>query len=506
MHRRSLGRATALATAGLLAFSGLAFADSVLTDGDAVTVGTQGNVHIGTVAPGATVVVPVSFALRCGNGTHVDPGQTVTLSSAGWSAAPGGTIVSVTSGTVGPVPAGWPADGQLCPDTALPLVTTGTPSIITLTAPMAVNVGYTYTVGFLRAYAPAGTNDAAAVGLTPSMVIRLDVATNTPPVLTGPSDQTVEGNAVGGWTAAYPGVTATDAQDDPDPTPTCLPTAGTVLPLGPTLVNCSVQDAGGLVDTHSWTVTVVDTTDPSIAAHADVAATTTDPAGTAVTFTAPTATDVVDASPTVGCLPASGSLFPVGNTTVTCTATDDSGNTTTSAFTVAVELEVVEPDPTASAAWREPVGMASGGTFATNPGRTLPIKVDLSVDGVARTTGVAGLGIATCAGVAVATMPLAYHGGRWNAALDTSRLTGPCYLVSATIDGLSAGWFRLELAAATAKAKPKAAPVVAPAKAVKQQLKAVKIQHKVVRQQVRQAIKVLKAAHRAARHDAKHRH
>ena len=74
MHRRSLGRATALATAGLLAFSGLAFADSVLTDGDAVTVGTQGNVHIGTVAPGATVVVPVSFALRCGNGNTRRPG------------------------------------------------------------------------------------------------------------------------------------------------------------------------------------------------------------------------------------------------------------------------------------------------------------------------------------------------------------------------------------------------------------------------------------------------
>jgi hypothetical protein len=36
------------------------------------------------------------------------------------------------------------------------------------------------------------------------------------------------------------------------------------------------------------------------------------------------------------CSPASGSTFPVGTTTVTCTATDASGNTATCSFTVSV--------------------------------------------------------------------------------------------------------------------------------------------------------------------------
>ena len=46
----------------------------------------------------------------------------------------------------------------------------------------------------------------------------------------------------------------------------------------------------------------------------------------AVSWTPPTATDDTDANPSVGCDPASGSQFPVGATTVTCTATDEAGN------------------------------------------------------------------------------------------------------------------------------------------------------------------------------------
>ena len=59
----------------------------------------------------------------------------------------------------------------------------------------------------------------------------------------------------------------------------------------------------------------------------------------AVTYTTPTATDNCAPpapAPTVVCSPASGFCFPVGTTTVTCTATDGSGNTTTCPFTVTV--------------------------------------------------------------------------------------------------------------------------------------------------------------------------
>ena len=59
-------------------------------------------------------------------------------------------------------------------------------------------------------------------------------------------------------------------------------------------------------------------------------------AGTEVDFVV-TATDNTDANPTVTCSPASGSVFPHGTTTVTCTATDESGNQATASFTVTVQ-------------------------------------------------------------------------------------------------------------------------------------------------------------------------
>ena len=49
-----------------------------------------------------------------------------------------------------------------------------------------------------------------------------------------------------------------------------------------------------------------------------------------------TAKDDVDPSPVVDCKPPSGSTFPLGATTVTCTATDASGNAATGSFTVTV--------------------------------------------------------------------------------------------------------------------------------------------------------------------------
>ena len=58
-------------------------------------------------------------------------------------------------------------------------------------------------------------------------------------------------------------------------------------------------------------------------------------ASTAVTFSTPSATDNRSV-PTVSCSPASGSNFPIGLTTVTCTATDAAGLTATTSFTVTV--------------------------------------------------------------------------------------------------------------------------------------------------------------------------
>jgi DNA-binding beta-propeller fold protein YncE len=64
----------------------------------------------------------------------------------------------------------------------------------------------------------------------------------------------------------------------------------------------------------------------------------TSTSGATVTYTPPTAGGGDASTPSVSCSPASGSLFPIGTTTVTCTATDSDGLVTpvSASFTVTV--------------------------------------------------------------------------------------------------------------------------------------------------------------------------
>lgn len=442
MSTRPVLRALVLATIASLAFAGLASADNARADGED-DAGIQPIAELEPVAPGATVEAVITFVLTCTNTStmgHLEPGQSIGLSYSTGIAPLDGEIVSVTPGSTAVATAGWPVDGEACPSPA-PSIVGGTASTVTLKAPTTPGTGYLFSLMFARRLTPTGTADGGALNGVTAISIELDVVANTPPVLDVPGDATVEGDTVGGWTADWSGVTAADAEDDPDPTPVCSPAAGEVLPLGATVVTCSVIDGGGVSDEGTFTVTVVDTTPPVIGTGADVAVTTSDAGGAAVTFATPSASDVVDRAPTVGCAPASGSSFPVGPTTVTCTARDASGNTATSSFVVDVTYVPVH---TATATWGEPVG-AGTGVFVANRGRTLPVKATLAIDGVVRITGSAGLRVVPCEGGAGVDLPLAYSGGRWNAALDTSTLGGWCHTVTAHIDGLDAGAFQLDL-------------------------------------------------------------
>ncbi len=76
-----------------------------------------------------------------------------------------------------------------------------------------------------------------------------------------------------------------------------------------------------------------DTLGPSLALPGNL---TIDADGPTPVAYAVSAVDLGDSDPTVGCTPSSGSLFPDGTTTVTCTATDSSNNQTTRTFQVRV--------------------------------------------------------------------------------------------------------------------------------------------------------------------------
>jgi hypothetical protein len=79
-----------------------------------------------------------------------------------------------------------------------------------------------------------------------------------------------------------------------------------------------------------------DSAPPTLLLPSNITADATGPSGAAVTYFA-SATDDTDPNPTVVCSPSSGGTFPVGTTTVQCTATDASGNSSQGSFNVTVD-------------------------------------------------------------------------------------------------------------------------------------------------------------------------
>jgi HYR domain len=163
---------------------------------------------------------------------------------------------------------------------------------------------------------------------------------NTAPTLALPSDIGAEATGPDGATVTY---TATaDDNEDGALAPTCSPASGTKFALGITQVNCAVTDSGGLTTTGMFNVIVRDTTPPSLSLPGDITKEATGPNGAPATFTA-TATDIVDGILPAGCDHSSGDTFPLGTTTVTCSATDGHGNSASGTFDVTV-VDTTPPD------------------------------------------------------------------------------------------------------------------------------------------------------------------
>jgi sugar lactone lactonase YvrE len=172
---------------------------------------------------------------------------------------------------------------------------------------------------------------------------------NTAPVISGvPANITVTATGPSGAVVNYTAPTAVDNVDGPVPV-TCSVPSGSTFPVGTTVVICSATDAAGNMAWTYFTVTVnpsADTTPPVISGvPADITVDATSASGAVVTFASPTASDNVDGPVPVSCSPASGSTFPIGTTTVTCTATDAAGNTSTATFTVTVNPSAVDTTP-----------------------------------------------------------------------------------------------------------------------------------------------------------------
>jgi hypothetical protein len=194
--------------------------------------------------------------------------------------------------------------------------------------------GSTFAIGTTAVHCRA-TDDAG--NFTDAAPFNVTVQDTTPPTLTLPGNQNVETEDPGGKAVTY-SVTASDIVSG-SITPTCNHASGDTFPIGTTTVHCTATDAAGRSSSGDFNVTValVDHTPPVLSGYGDKTVEANGPAGSVVNYPTPTAVDASDGPiGVVPCAPISGSTFPLGPTTVNCSATDSHGNTGNAAFNVTV--------------------------------------------------------------------------------------------------------------------------------------------------------------------------
>jgi hypothetical protein len=157
------------------------------------------------------------------------------------------------------------------------------------------------------------------------------VAGECRPTINCPNNVTAE--CTGGLTPVTFTVTGADAAGNPL-VPTCEPPSGSGFPLGQSTVTCTVTAGPGNTASCSFRVTIVDTQPPTVTCPGNITADATSAAGAAVTYSAGAADACGLAS--FNCAPASGSTFPVGSTTVLCSAVDNAGNSNACTFSITV--------------------------------------------------------------------------------------------------------------------------------------------------------------------------
>jgi hypothetical protein len=322
---------------------------------------------------GGTFMITLSrfFGNTAASGTAVhNAAGTVTAENNWWGCddfpASGTTGCQTAVGTVDadpridlrllPNPAAVPVNGvstlkaDVTQNTAGAVLPGGFPAVLEgLTATFATDAQGTITPPLTQPVASGmatRTWTAGPAGGTSTVSVMLDNGTQTaeiiiqePPQITCPNDVTVNTDP-GLCTASVPFIPI--ATGSPAPTVTCtigltVITSPHNFPVGISTVTCTASNGVPPDATCSFTVTVIDNQPPVIGpCPADINVTESPTgSGTAiVNYTPPTATDNCGA--TVVCSPASGTAFPVGSTTVTCTATDPSNQTSTCSFSVTV--------------------------------------------------------------------------------------------------------------------------------------------------------------------------
>lgn len=293
------------------------------------------------VIPGvsATDNCAATVTMSPASGSVFSVGTTPVVTTA--TDASGNTVVRsinvIVLDTISPVIAGVPVSANITPvaGSCAAVVTWATPAAFdncTVTLTSSATSGSTFAVGThtvtWTAVDPSGNSTSASLTFTVTDAAP-PVISNVPSTITRYSTAT-QCSAVASWS----GITAVD--NCGTATVTTSVASGSVFNLGSTTVTVTATDAAGNQSTSTFQVVVLDTINPiwnSVPQNITIGS-----CASAVTYSTPGAVDncgAVTVTQTSG-LP-SGSVFPVGVTTNTFVATDASGNTTTTSFTVTVQ-------------------------------------------------------------------------------------------------------------------------------------------------------------------------
>lgn len=208
--------------------------------------------------------------------------------------------------------------------------------------------------GLATAYAAGSTTILATyAGFSDSADLAVLSPNAAPQANAGP-DQVVEASSPGGAAVLLDGSGSSDADGDSLSYSWSgafgAASGGTpvvVLPLGLHVVTLTVSD-GQASHSDEVLIAVHDTTAPALTVPGGFTVEAMSAAGSVVHY-AVSASDLVDLAPSLICSPPAGSTFGLDSTTVSCTATDFSGNATTASFTIRVvdttapELSVPAP-------------------------------------------------------------------------------------------------------------------------------------------------------------------
>jgi hypothetical protein len=231
--------------------------------------------------------------------------------------------------------------------------TTDSPSgkPVSYDAPTATDLGQSVNVSCLPLSGssfPVGTttvtctaNDGRGNSGQTTFNVNLTLVDTTAPVLSGvPSGITEETENPAGAIVSFPSTPSATDNIDGTVAVHCSEDSGDLFPVGTTHVTCTATDKHGNSASAGFDVVInlVDHTKPVISGvPGAINDTTESPSGKAVSFT-PSANDNLDGPLPVSCAPTSGSTFPLGTTSVTCSATDSHGNTQQASFSVTLTL------------------------------------------------------------------------------------------------------------------------------------------------------------------------